>query len=673
MLARLVLQGLKGSRKLKHRALSLGAVSISCLVKNGYIHTFTNYGISVSKDNVFFNAISTAKHGLDSYYLWHCRLGHINKKHMDMLQRDELMQPTHDESHEKYDFSRYGFVYLMKHKHEVFETFKVFQNEVENQLGKKIKAIRSDREGEYLSHEFVNHMKSYARILNMVPTKKVDKTSYEIWHGKALKLSYLRVWGCKVLVKRDTPDKLDSRSIKCIFVGYPKETMEASGSHGLLEMSRSDKGLEIIQEEDIQPSENTSKEHNEVAPIKLISRTVRCKWLFKKKTDIDGNVHTFKARLVEKGYTQTYKADYGETLSPVADIRAIRILLAIVLDCDYEFGKYIPKTAFLNGHLSEDVYMVQPEGFDEEIKKIGFTQNPDEPCVYLKTSGSNVAFLVLYVDDILLMRNSITLLKEVKSWFCKCFSMKELGEAAYILGIKIIHDRSKPLIALSQSTYLEEILKKFRMENSKKGYTPMMEKPDYRKSQGAKTPTEVQRIQRVPYASAIGSIKYGVRCTRPDVAFANTKDMVLVYGAKPEDELKVSCYADANWEEFKQSTTAMSSTEAEYIAAAEALMEAVWMRKFIDGLGGVMPSNKRPIEMLCDNEPALAIASDPGILKGARHFQRKYHYIHEVIQEGEIILKKVHTYDNVADPVLTKPMPHQNKHFEASKSWNCSC
>nr|GFB16710.1 hypothetical protein [Tanacetum cinerariifolium] len=105
----------------------------------------------------------------------------------------------------------------------------------------------------------------------------------------------------------------------------------------------------------------------------------------------------------------------------------------------------------------------------------------------------------------------------------------------------------------------------------------------------------------------------------------------------------------------------MSSAEAEYIATAEASTEAVWMRKFIDGLGGVMPSNKRPIEMLCDNEPALAITSDHVILKGARHFQRKYHYIHKVIQ-GEIVLKKVHTYDNVADP-FTKPMPF-NKHFE---------
>ncbi|GKB61780.1 retrotransposon protein, putative, ty1-copia subclass [Tanacetum coccineum] len=512
-------------------------------------------------------------------------------------------------------------------------------------------------------------LESAARILNMVPTKKVERTPYEIWHGKAPKLSYLRVWGCEALVKRDTPDKLDPRSIKCIFVGYPKEMMgyyfyyplenkifvaqnaeffenslmvqEASGSHGLLESSGSDEGLELIQEEDTQPSKNTSEIHNEVAPIEeyelgdlneppnykaalsdpefdkwpesmntkiqsmkdnqvwvLVDlpsngQTVRSKWLFKKKTDMDGNVHTFKAHLVAKGYTQTYGVDYRETFSPVADIRAIRILLAIAAFYDYEIWQMDVKTAFLNGHLSEDVYMVQPEGFvdpkhpnkvcklqrsiyglkqasrswnkrfDVEIKKIGFTQNPDEPCVYLKASGSNVAFLILYVDDILLMGNNVTMLQEVKSWLCKCFSMKDLGEAAYILRIKIIRDRSKRLIALSQSAYLEKILKKFWMENFKNGYTPMIEKHDYRKSQGDKTSSEAQRIQIVPYASAI---------------------------------------------------------EAEYIAAIKESMEAVWMRKFIDGLGNVVPLNKRHMEMLCDNEPAIAIANDPGILKGARHF-----------------------------------------------------
>ncbi|GJW60662.1 zinc finger, CCHC-type containing protein [Tanacetum coccineum] len=260
-----------------------GVFSISRLVNNDYIHTFTNYGIYVSKDNVFyFNAIprdgiyeidmhnlylnvssmynvsnKRAKHALDSYYLWHCHFGHINKKSIDMLQRDGLLQPTHDESHEKCKSCISGKMAHKPFSHQV-ERAKdllglihtdVFQNEVENQLGKKIKAIRSDRGREYMSHEFVNHMKSYgivsqltppytpqyngvserrkqtlldmvqsmmnlttlpksfwgyaletvARILNMVPTKKVDRTPYEIWHGKALKLSYLRVWGCEAL------------------------------------------------------------------------------------------------------------------------------------------------------------------------------------------------------------------------------------------------------------------------------------------------------------------------------------------------------------------------------------------------------------------------------------------------------------------------------------------
>ncbi|GJY70542.1 putative reverse transcriptase domain-containing protein [Tanacetum coccineum] len=105
-------------------------------------------------------------------------------------------------------------------------------------------------------------------------------------------------------------------------------------------------------------------------------------------------------------------------------------------------------------------------------------------------------------------RNNVTMLKDVKSWLCKCFSMKDLGEATYILGIKITRDRFKRLIALSQSAYFDKILKKFEMDNSKHGCVPMQEKPDYRRSQGANTPSEVKRMQRVPYASAIGSIMY---------------------------------------------------------------------------------------------------------------------------------------------------------------------
>ncbi|GJV99321.1 retrotransposon protein, putative, ty1-copia subclass [Tanacetum coccineum] len=92
-------------------------------------------------------------------------------------------------------------------------------------------------------------------------------------------------------------------------------------------------------------------------------KTVGSKWLLKKKTDMDGIVHVYKAHLVAKGYTKLYGVDYEETFLPVADIRAIRILISITAYYDYEIWQMDVKTTFLNGYLDEDIYMVQPEGF----------------------------------------------------------------------------------------------------------------------------------------------------------------------------------------------------------------------------------------------------------------------------------------------------------------------
>jgi len=92
-------------------------------------------------------------------------------------------------------------------------------------------------------------------------------------------------------------------------------------------------------------------------------KAVENKWIFKKKTDADGNVSVYKARLVAKGFRQLQGVDYDETFSPVAMLKSIRILLAIAAYFDYEIWQMDVKTAFRNGNLKEDVYMIQPEGF----------------------------------------------------------------------------------------------------------------------------------------------------------------------------------------------------------------------------------------------------------------------------------------------------------------------
>ncbi|GJV71668.1 retrotransposon protein, putative, ty1-copia subclass [Tanacetum coccineum] len=108
-------------------------------------------------------------------------------------------------------------------------------------------------------------------------------------------------------------------------------------------------------------------------------------------------------------------------------------------------------------------------------------------------------------------------------------------------------------------------------------------------------------------------------------------------------------------ESAKQSTTAMSSTEAKYISASEATMEVIWIRKFIDGLR-VTPNNNEPMEMYCDNYDVVIIDNEPGVQRGAKHYRRKVHCIREVIEEGDLNLLKVHIDDNIVDP-LTKALP----------------
>ena len=111
--------------------------------------------------------------------------------------------------------------------------------------------------------------------------------------------------------------------------------------------------------------------------------------------------------------------------------------------------------------------------FDEAIRSYDFIKNEDEPCVYKKVSGSAIIFLAIYVDDILLIGNDVDMLSSVKAWLSKNFSLKDLGEENHVLGICIYRDKSRRFLGLSQSMYIDSIIKRFGMENSKRGFIPM--------------------------------------------------------------------------------------------------------------------------------------------------------------------------------------------------------
>ncbi|GJR70550.1 retrotransposon protein, putative, ty1-copia subclass [Tanacetum coccineum] len=435
-------------------------------------------------------------------------------------------------------------------------------------------------------------------------------------------------------------------------------------------------------------------------------KLVSSKWLYKIKEGIKGvQKPRYKARLVARGFTQRAGIDYNEVFSPVVRHTSIRVILALTACKDYELEQLDVKTAFLHGNLEEVIYMRQPPGyeqgnkvcllkkslyglkqsprqwyrrFDEYMLSNGFKRSSYDSCVYYRSyAPGEYIYLLLYVDDMLIACKSKAEIGSAKSLLKKEFDMKELGEAKKILGMEIVRDRSHA-IGWALQAVVEGL-------------------PD------------VERMSKVPYANAVGSLMYLMVCTRPDIAYAvsvvsrylanpgknhweavkwilkylrGTVNVGLVYGTHRGNHVDVTGFVDSDyakdpdkgrsitgyaflvqgcvvsWKATLQHVVALSTTEAEYMALTEAVKEAIWLRGLLEELGVELNT----VAVNCDNQGAIHLSRNHVFHERTKHINVRYHFIREVLEAKTVKVLKVGTEHNAAD-ALTKVVPgHKLQH-----------
>jgi Reverse transcriptase (RNA-dependent DNA polymerase) len=304
--------------------------------------------------------------------------------------------------------------------------------------------------------------------------------------------------------------------------------------------------------------------------------------------------------------------------------------------------------------------------------------------------------IAIYVDDLLIISNSSAAVAKVKLDLQSRFEMTDLGDTKWILGIEVTRDRRRRTLKLSQRRYILDILERHGMSDSRPMSTPMVE---HLMSPRLTTP----EIDARTYQSAVGSLMYAMLGTHADLAHAvgvlsqfsanpgdehwtalkrvfrylrGTTNLTLVFdGARKSAELTgfvdsdwagdrndrrsitsyvfLICGGAISWSSKKQSSTAQSSTEAEYMAGAHAAKEVAWLRAFLSEIGR---SQNSPTSLFIDNQSAIALAKNPKFHNRTKHIAVRYHFIREKIEDKEILPQYIPTSEQVAD-ILTKGLP----------------
>eukprot|EP00253_Pinus_taeda_P016221 PITA_16221 len=283
----------------------------------------------------------------------------------------------------------------------------------------------------------------------------------------------------------------------------------------------------------------------------LGTKPIGCKWVYKNKYKVDGSLDKHKARLVAKGFAQKEGINYEETFSPTAKWATIQTLFSLVAQNGWEVHQMDVKTTFLNGDLKQNVFMSQPEGFAMKVHE--------------HKVGKTVVYLVVYVDDLLMTGNNESYIASIKKELRKGFEVTDLGYVHYYLGIEVTqHPKS---IFLSQKKYIGDLLNRF------------MQKPCEGHWFAAKRVLKYMK----------GTQHFGLKYTQVgDFTFIRYYDSDL--DGDKETRVFTSGYVMSlgsgvvSWRSRKQLVPTDSTTEEEYVAAAKATKEILWIRKILEDL-----------------------------------------------------------------------------------------
>ncbi|GJU24105.1 ribonuclease H-like domain-containing protein [Tanacetum coccineum] len=449
---------------------------------------------------------------------------------------------------------------------------------------------------------------------------------------------------------------------------------------------------------------------------------VRSMWLFKHKFHADGTLSRYKARLVANGSSQQLGVDFDETFSPVVKPATIRTVLSLVVSRRWPIHQLDVKNAFLNGDLSETVYMHQPPGFVDSryphhvcllqrslyglkqaprawfqrfagyATRAGFSPSRCDSSLFIYTQGSQVAYLLIYVDDIILTASSSVLLRQIIDSLHKEFDMTDLGALNYFLGISVV--RHSTGLFLSQKKYALQLLERAHMVNCNPSRTPV----DTDSKLG---PDGVPVQDPTLYRSLAGGLQY-LTFTRPNLSYA--VQQICLYMHDPREphfaalkrimryvqgtlDLGLHLYASAttslvgytdadwagcpstrrstsgycvflgdnllSWSAKRQHTISHSSAEAEYRGVANVVTETAWIRNLLRELHSPLLTATL---VYCDNVSAAYMSANPVQHQRTKHIEIDIHFVRDMVKAGHVRILHVPSRFQYAD-IFTKGLP----------------